>query len=213
MLVDDELLVRRALRLMLGGDPSLAVVGEAADGREALRVIDTVRPDLVLIDIRMPEFDGLYAIERAGAAHPDMGIIVMTTFNTDALVESALRLGANGFLLKDTEPEKLIDAIHEVRAGRSILSPAVVEQLIGVVTRGDPSRERTASDKLRKLTVRERDIADAIARGLTNTEIASEKFLSVATVKTHVGRIFDKLQADNRVQVALTVYDSGRLAR
>jgi DNA-binding NarL/FixJ family response regulator len=210
VLVDDEALVRTGLRLILGGDRSIEIVGEAADGIDAAGVIGRTNPDVVLMDIRMPRQNGLDATQSLLAQHPDLKIIVLTTFDTDDMVLSALRFGASGFLLKDTPPQELVDAVRQVAEGRSILSPSVTNQLIDAVARGPAVAERTAArELLAALTDREREIAMEIARGQSNSQIAEALHLSVATVKTHIGRVFDKLGADNRVQVVICVHSAG----
>jgi len=207
VIVDDEALVRLGLRMILEGDPEIEVAGEAADGMAALTVIAHVSPDVVLMDIRMPRLDGLAATEALLAEKPDLKIIVLTTFDTDEFVLSALRLGASGFLLKDTPPAELMDAVHKVAAGKTILSQPDIAQLIDAVTSRPEDRSRArAADKLDQLTARERDIALAIAEGLSNTEIADQLFVSITTVKTHVGRILDKFAVNNRVQIAICVH-------
>lgn len=207
VLVDDEALVRAGLRLILEGDPAIEIVGEAADGNEAIRTVRDVEPDVVLMDIRMPNLDGLTATERLLAERPKLKIIVLTTFDTDELVFGALRLGAHGFLLKDTHPEELVDSVCKVAAGRTILSQSITTQLIAATAgHPEPQRRSAAAAQLNLLTERERDIAIAIAQGLSNAEIAATSFISVATVKTHVGRILDKLAANNRVQIAICVH-------
>ena len=210
VLVDDEAIVLAGLRLILGGDRSIEVVGQASDGVQAVAVIARTRPDVVLMDIRMPRCDGLAATEIARAADPDLKVIVLTTFDTDDMVLAALRLGASGFLLKDTPAEDLVQAVRLVAAGRSMLSPSVTEQLIAAVAR-QPNAHRTAGARARlaQLTEREREVAQAVGCGLSNAEIAATLYLSIATVKTHVGRLFDKLGAKNRVQVAICVHDAG----
>lgn len=211
--VDDDPMVRAALRMMLGGDSGLTVVAEAGDGEEALRVVPAASADVVLMDIRMPVRDGLSATEELLAAHPDLKVIVLTTFDTDDMVLRALRIGAAGFLLKDTPPARLVEAIRAVAAGQPMLSPSVTAQLIAAVTRTDPvaderDRTRSARAALATLTDRERDVADAVARGLSNADIAAELYMGVPTVKTHVGRLFTKLGVENRVQVAILVHDA-----
>jgi DNA-binding NarL/FixJ family response regulator len=209
VIVDDEALVRAGLRMILGGDPGIEVVGEAGDGLEAVAVIARTRPDIVLMDIRMPRCDGLAATERARAADPDLKIIVLTTFDTDDKVLRALRLGAVGFLLKDTRPEDLVEAVRLAAAGRSMLSPSVTEQLIAAVARQPvPRHSAGARARLDRLTERESEVALAVGRGLPNAEIAATLFMSVPTVKTHVGRIFDKLEVRNRVEVAICLHDA-----
>lgn len=209
VLVDDESLVRRGLRLILEGDRSLAVVGEAADGVAALDVVRLVQPDVVLMDVRMPRLDGLTATERILADQPQAKVIVLTTFDTDDFVLGAVRLGASGFLLKDTPPQELIDAIHKVASGDTILSPSALLKVIGAV-RSQPGQQvsTNARTKLGELTTRERDIAEAIGRGSSNAEIAAELYISVTTVKTHIGRILNKLDVSNRVQIAICVHNA-----
>lgn len=217
--VDDDPMVRAALGMMLGGDSGIAVVAEAGDGEEALRVVPAAGVDVVLMDIRMPVRDGLSATEALLAADPDLKVIVLTTFDTDDMVLRALRTGAAGFLLKDTPPARLVQAIRAVAAGEPMLSPSVTAQLIAAVTRsdqvaggaghpGDEGRVATARAALAALTERERDVADAVARGLSNADIAAELYMGVPTVKTHVGRLFAKLGVENRVQVAILVHDA-----
>ena len=213
VVVDDDPMVRAALRMMLGGDSGLVVVAEASDGEEALRVVPASDADVVLMDIRMPVRDGLSATEELLAADPALKVIVLTTFDTDDMVLRALRIGAAGFLLKDTPPARLVEAIRTVASGQPMLSPSVTAQLIAAVTRTDrvadeQDRTRSARDALDTLTERERDVADAVARGLSNADIAAELYMGVPTVKTHVGRLFTKLGVENRVQVAILVHDA-----
>ena len=209
VIVDDEALVRAGLRMILGGDPLIQIVAEAGDGVEALDVIARTRPDVVLMDIRMPRRDGLQATELARAADPDLKITVLTTFDTDDMVLSALRLGASGFLLKDTPPDELVEAVRLVAAGRSMLSPSVTQQLIAAVAR-QPNTGQTAHarSRLERLTERETEVAHAVGRGLSNSEIAVSLHMSIPTVKTHVGRLFDKLETKNRVQIAICIHEA-----
>jgi DNA-binding NarL/FixJ family response regulator len=214
--VDDDPMVRAALGMMLGGDSGITVVAEAGDGEEALRVVPAAGVDVVLMDIRMPVRDGLSATGALLAADPDLKVIVLTTFDTDDMVLRALRTGAAGFLLKDTPPARLVQAIRAVAAGEPMLSPSVTAQLIAAVTRTDSTagahdaegRAATARAALATLTERERDVADGVARGLSNADIAAELYMGVPTVKTHVGRLFTKLGVENRVQVAILVHDA-----
>ncbi|PXA67136.1 response regulator [Cryobacterium arcticum] len=208
-IVDDDALVRAGLRMILGGDPSIEIVGEAADGREALDLIARVSPHVVLMDIRMPRLDGLETTQTLTARGDGARVIVLTTFDTDELVLTALRHGAVGFLLKDTPPADIVDAVRRVAAGESTLSPSVTAQLIATVTSGDGGRRRRASVLLGRLTEREREVAVSVGHGLSNAEIAAQLFMGVATVKTHVGHVFAKLEVTNRVQVARTVHDAG----
>jgi DNA-binding NarL/FixJ family response regulator len=209
VLVDDEALVRSGLRLILEGDPALRVVGEAGDGQAGIDLIAHSDPDVVLMDIRMPRLDGLAATRELLARQPERRIIMLTTFDTDEMVLTALRLGASGFLLKDTPPAELIDAVRQVASGRTALSQPVITQLIKAVTgQPEPERRSDAAARLDLLTARERDVAVAIAQGLSNAEIAETQFVSVTTVKTHVGRILDKLAVGNRVQIAICVHSA-----
>jgi DNA-binding NarL/FixJ family response regulator len=209
VVVDDDELVRLGLRMVLGADPVIEVVGEAVDGLDALAVVDREHPDVVLMDIRMPRWDGLAALRRLRPAHPGTAVVVLTTFDTDDLVLTALRDGAAGFLLKNTPPQDLLAAVRAVAEGRPMLSPSVTAQLIAAVSRRpDPARAGEARQRLAVLTEREAAVAGAVARGLSNAEIAAELYLSLGTVKTHLGHLFDKLGVENRVQVALLVRDA-----
>lgn len=210
VLVDDDALVRAGLRLILGGDPTIDIVGEAGDGREALTVIDRQRPDVVLMDIRMPHMDGLAATRDLQDRGNPARVIVLTTFDTDDMVLTALRHGAAGFLLKDTPPADLVAAVRRVATGEPMLSPSVTAQLIKTVIRAPNDRQQQARAGLARLTERETEVAVAIARGLSNAEIAAELFMGVATVKTHVGHLFAKLDASNRVHIARCVHDAGQ---
>jgi len=212
VLVDDDALVRSGLTLILGGDADLEVVATASDGLEALDVVARERPDVVLMDIRMPRLDGIEATRRLRSV-PDARVIVLTTFDADDMIVEALRAGAAGFLLKDTPPDRLVAAVRAAAAGEPTLSPRVAEQLIAQVTdRSAPDGRRAAAARLETLTGRERDVALAVARGLSNAEIAAELYMSVPTVKTHVSRILTKLDAANRVQAAIAVHDAGLAA-
>lgn len=208
-LVDDENLVRAGLRLILGGEPDIDVIGEASDGAAGLDLVRRARPDVVLMDIRMPRTDGLAATRQLAADGASTRVIVLTTFDTDELVLDALRAGAAGFLLKDTRPEKLVEAVREAAAGRPALSPSVTAQLIASVAQPRDDRATRAAARAADLTERERDVAIAIGRGLANAQIAADLYMSESTVKTHVGRILTKLGAQNRVQVAIVVHDAG----
>lgn len=212
LVVDDDPLVRSALGLMLGGRPDLTVIGEAADGREAADHVRRLRPDVVLMDIRMPEMDGLAATRAVLAEPRPPHVIMLTTFDADDYVLDALAAGADGFLLKDTPPAGIVDAIHRVVAGDPMLSPSATRTVVDRIRRAvDPHREE-ATTRLGRLTDREREVAVAVGRGLSNAEIADELFLSVPTVKTHVSRVFDKLGVSNRVQVAIVVHDADHQA-
>jgi DNA-binding NarL/FixJ family response regulator len=211
LLVDDDALVRSGLRMMLSGAESLEVVGEAADGREVLAAVDVHRPDVVLMDIRMPQLDGIAATRLLAAQPNPPAVLVLTTCDADELVLRALQAGAAGFLLKDTPPADIVRAIEHVHAGDSMLSSAVTRRLIAMVA-GDSDagvRVEHARERLATLSPRERDVALAVGRGQGNAEIAATLHLSVATVKGHVSRLLDKLEVDNRVQIALLVQEAG----
>lgn len=210
VIVDDDPMVRTGLGLILGGASSMQVVAEASDGEEALSVVAEHQPDVVLMDIRMPQRDGLSATRAIMAAPEPPKVVVLTTFDTDDMVMQALSAGAAGFLLKDTPPARMVEAIETVVGGQPTLSPSVVAQVIRVATEtvGDPRREIAAAE-LALLNEREHEVALGIGRGLSNADIATECYMSVATVKAHVTHIFDKLGCDNRVQVAMKVHDAG----
>ncbi|WP_105034073.1 response regulator [Cryobacterium aureum] len=208
-IVDDDALVRTGLRLILGGDPAIEIVGEAGDGRAGLDLIGRATPDVVLMDIRMPLMDGLAATRALQERGDPARVIVLTTFDTDEMVLTALRHGATGFLLKDTPPAELVAAVRRVARGEPMLSPSVTAQLIATVIRAPDDRQQRAQTVLGQLTERETEVAIAIGRGLSNAEIAAELFMGVATVKTHVGHLFTKLNAANRVHIARCVHDAG----
>jgi DNA-binding NarL/FixJ family response regulator len=210
LIVDDDALVRAGLSMILGGVPDVTVVGEAADGAEVESAVRALRPDVVLMDIRMPRMDGLAATERLRALGDGPEVIVLTTFDADEYVLRALRSGASGFLLKDTPPADIVQAIRLVVAGEAMLSPGVTRRLIGhVAETGAASRRANARELLGRLTDREREVAVAIGRGSSNAEIGEELFMSVATVKAHVTRLLTKLEVANRVQIALLAHDAG----
>jgi DNA-binding NarL/FixJ family response regulator len=215
LLVDDDALVRSGLRMMLAGAERIEVVGEADDGRGVLSAVDLHRPDVVLMDIRMPQVDGIAATRLLRAQPAPPAVVVLTTFDTDELVLRALRAGAAGFLLKDTPPAEIVRAIELVHAGDGMLSPAVTRQLIALVAGegGAPARHDGARELLEALSPREREVALAVGRGLPNADIAAELHMSVATVKAHVSRLLVKLGVENRVQIALLVQDATDAAR
>ena len=208
LLVDDDALVRSGLRMMLAGAAQIEVVGEAEDGRGVLAAVDRHRPDVVLMDIRMPQVDGIEATRLVLAQPSPPAIVVLTTFDADELVLRALRAGAAGFLLKDTPPAEIVRAIEHVHAGDGTLSPGVARRLIALVA-DDGGRREAAQAKLESLSAREREVACAVGRGCANAEIAAELHMSVATVKAHVSRLLVKLEVENRVQVALLVQTAG----
>ncbi|MFE6736390.1 response regulator [Microbacterium sp. NPDC057650] len=212
VLVDDDPLVRAGLTMILGADPGLSVVAQASDGAEGVDTVQREAPDVVLMDIRMPIMDGLAATEQIlRMPHPPR-VVLLTTFDNDDMVVRGLRTGAAGFLLKDTPPQQLIDAVRSAASGAPALSPRVAATLIAAATAPERTRDedaRTAARaQLELLTEREHEVAGGVGRGLSNAEIAAELFMSIATVKAHVGRIMAKLSAENRVQLALIVHDA-----
>lgn len=217
LVVDDDALVRSALAMVLGGDTGVRLVAEATDGDEVAAAVQASAPDVVLMDIRMPRMDGLAATDLLRRRPQPPEVIVLTTFSADDQVMRALRAGASGFLLKDTPPGEIVAAIHRVAAGEAMLSPTVTRQLIAHVVRSDgpvvsdDPRSRRARARLDGLSEREREVALAVGRGMSNAQIAAEVYLSVATVKAHVSRVLTKLDLDNRVQVALLAHEAGLL--
>jgi DNA-binding NarL/FixJ family response regulator len=219
LVVDDDPLVRAALAMVLGGADGLVLAGEATDGDEVAAAVGEHRPDVVLMDIRMPRLDGLSATEQLRARHrPGSGpeVIVLTTFDADEQVMRALRAGASGFLLKDTPPAAIVDAVRRVADGEPMLSPTVTRQLIAHVAEvarpaspGSDDRRGPALALLERLSDREREVALAVGQGLSNAQIGAELYMSVATVKAHVSRLLTKLEVANRVQIALLVHDGG----
>ncbi|MBB5806696.1 DNA-binding NarL/FixJ family response regulator [Saccharothrix ecbatanensis] len=207
LLVDDQELMRMGFRMVLGAQEDVDVVGEAANGLDAVHLAERLRPDVVLMDVRMPVLDGVEAtklIAEAGTAK----ILVMTTFDLDEYALSALRNGASGFLLKDTPPGDLVSALRAVASGDAVVSPSVTKRLLSRFL-GDGGGELRDAAVLEALTEREREVLVLIAKGLSNTEIARKLFLSEATVKTHVGRILAKLELRDRVQAVVLAYETG----
>lgn len=210
VIVDDDSLVRAGLRMILGGDKHICILGEASDGAAGVELVMASGPDVVLMDIRMPRMDGLVATERLAALGHPARVIVLTTFDADEMVTAALRAGASGFLLKDTDPAQLVLAVRTVANGEPMLSPSVTAQLMASVARDDGAqRASTAQASLADLTEREHEVAIAVGRGMSNADIAAELYMSVATVKAHVGRILAKTGAQNRTQIAICVHDAG----
>jgi len=213
LVVDDDPLVRAALAMVLGGAAGLELAGEAADGAEVPDAVERTSPDVVLMDIRMPRTDGLTATEQLLARRDAPEVIVLTTFDADDQVLRALRAGASGFLVKDTPPAAIVEAVRRVAAGEPMLSPTVTRQLIAHVAATDPTapadaRADRARARVDQLSDREREVALAVGRGLSNAQIGAELYLSVATVKAHVSRLLVKLDLANRVQIALLVHDA-----
>jgi DNA-binding NarL/FixJ family response regulator len=206
LVADDQSMVRAGFRMLLGGEEDIEVVAEAGDGLEAVEKAARYEPTLVLMDIRMPELDGLEATRRILAADPGARVLILTTFDLDEYVYEALRIGASGFVLKDEPPEQLLAAIRTVAAGEALLSPAVTKRVISAFTR-IPRPEPPAA--LAELSERERDVFRLIARGLSNAEIGAELFISETTVKTHVTHILQKLDLRDRVQAVVLAYHTG----
>ncbi|WP_224766430.1 response regulator [Nocardioides campestrisoli] len=210
VVVDDDPLVRSALSLMLGGRSRIRVVGEAADGQAGVALVERLRPHVVLMDIRMPVLNGLEATALLHARPDPPRVIVLTTFDADEHVVGAVAAGADGFLLKDTPPAQIVEAIHRVADGEAMLSPSATRALVTQVRAQAPDdRAGAARQRLASLTAREQDVALAVGAGLSNAEIARALHLSVATVKAHVSRLFEKLEVTNRVQIAILVHDAG----
>jgi DNA-binding NarL/FixJ family response regulator len=208
LIVDDDPLVRAALTMMLDGAPGIEVLAAVSDGDEVPAALDRHAADVVLMDLRMPRVDGINATRRVRARSQPPEVVVLTTFDTDEHVVRALRAGASGFLLKDTPPERIVEAVRRVAAGDPILSPAVTRRLMVRVAADAAGFER-ARAHLAALSPRERDVAVSAAQGLTNAEIAAELAMSVPTVKAHLTHIMTKLDLDNRTQVAMLVHDAG----
>ena len=212
LIADDQALIRSGLRAIIESEPGLEVVGEAGDGAEAVEAVRRLRPDVALMDIRMPRLDGVAATRALlrGAVPVPTKILILTTFHLDDYVLGALRAGASGFLLKDTPPADIIRAVRLVAAGDAMLSPAVTRTLIEQFGADQPAPRRAAARQaLRTLTDRERDVAAEVAQGRSNAEIAARLYMSEATVKAHVSRVLAKLGAANRVQVAIMARDAG----
>jgi DNA-binding NarL/FixJ family response regulator len=206
LVADDQALVRAGLRMLLSGEDDIEVVAEAANGREAVALAAQHRPDVVLMDIRMPELDGLEASRRILAADPGARVLVLTTFGLDEYVYEALRVGASGFVLKDDPPEQLLEAVRTVAAGEALLSPAVTRRVIAEFTRLHRQAPPAAAAAL---TERELEVFRLIAQGLSNAEIGHELFISDTTVKTHVTRLLQKLELRDRAQAIVLAYQTG----
>jgi RNA polymerase sigma factor (sigma-70 family) len=208
LLVDDDDLMRAGLRSVLSSDETIEVVGEAGDGRAAVERVRELRPDVVLMDVRMPNLDGIAATREALAARAETKVVILTTFEEDDYIFGALSAGASGFLLKRSSPEELIGALHSVAAGDSLLSPSVTRRVIERMAT-QPAPETSSSKRLEELTPREREVLELVARGLSNSEIASALVIEESTVKTHVKRILMKLRLRDRVQAVIFAYESG----
>jgi DNA-binding NarL/FixJ family response regulator len=208
LLVDDDDLMRAGLKAVLSSDARVRVVGEAGSGRAAVEQVRRLRPDLVLMDVRMPDLDGIAATREVLAASQDVKVVILTTFEQDDYIFGALNAGASGFLLKRSGPEELLAAIHTVAAGDSLLSPSVTRTVIDRMAR-QPTPEIGPSRLLDSLTPREREVLVHLARGLSNSEIAAELVIEESTVKTHVKRILMKLRLRDRIQAVVFAYESG----
>ena len=206
LIADDQAMLRSGLRLILEAEPDIVVTGEAGDGAEAVRVARREKPDVVLMDVRMPGVDGLEATRQIAASHLDTRVIVLTTFDLDDYVYGALRAGASGFLLKDAGGDQLIDAIRIVASGDALIAPSVTKRLIADFADRPVSAEIAGLDDL---TEREVEVLAEVAKGLSNAEVASVLFVSEATVKTHVSHILSKLDLRDRVQAVVAAYESG----
>jgi DNA-binding NarL/FixJ family response regulator len=212
LLADDQELMRMAFRMVIDSQPDLAVVGEAANGREAIAAAERLAPDVVLMDVRMPELDGVQATRAIVASGSAARVIILTTFDLDEYVYAALRAGASGFLLKDTQPAELLSAIRAVAAGDAVVAPRVTRRLLSRYAGRLPatgSASSTERARLEQLTAREHEVLLEVACGLTNAEIADRLVLSEATIKTHVGRILSKLGLRDRVQIVVFGYETG----
>ncbi|MDQ3631531.1 MAG: response regulator transcription factor [Actinomycetota bacterium] len=210
VVADDERLLRAGFRVILDAEADIDVIGEAADGRMALDVVRRRRPDVVLMDIRMPELDGLQAAQQI-LADPELhtAVLMLTTFDLSAYVYEALRIGASGFLLKDTPADRLLDAVRVVAAGDALLAPSITRRLIEQFARAARPEPGALPEALAELTTRELDVLRLVAAGLSNPEIAEELVLGTNTVKTHVGRVLSKLGLRDRVQAVVLAYETG----
>lgn len=210
IIADDQTLVRAGFRLVLENDAAIEVVAEAADGRQAVGLVQRHRPEVVLMDIRMPDVDGIEATGQivADPALQDTKVVMLTTFEVDDYITDALRAGASGFLLKDVEPDELRRAVHTVAEGQALLSPSVTRRLLTMLS-AEPDRRPKDPGRLDRLTAREREVVALVARGRNNDEIATELFMSPATAKTHVSRAMTKLAARDRAQLVVIAYETG----
>jgi DNA-binding NarL/FixJ family response regulator len=213
VLADDQEIIRTGLRMILNAHPDIEVVGEAADGREAVALARRLRPDVCLFDIRMPDVDGIEATRQLAGPDVDepLAIVVITTFDLDEYVHGALKAGARGFLLKDAGPELLVQAIQAAARGDALIAPSVTARLLA--TFSTPRSGTPRAQPIEPLTVREEEVVLTVARGRTNAEIADELYISLSTVKTHLASLMNKLGARNRVEIAMWAYETGRLER
>ncbi|MGW3892289.1 response regulator [Micromonospora chokoriensis] len=208
LIVDDQQLQRMGFKMLLDGTPGITVVGEAATGAEAVRKVDQTRPDVVLMDVRMPGMDGIEATRRITAAGSRTHVLILTTFDLDEYVYAGLRAGASGFLLKDARPEELIAGIRAVASGDSVVAPSLTRKLMDAYLQ-EPAPATSENPRLSTLSEREREVLEAIGQGATNTEIAERFTLTESTVKKHVGRVLFKIGARDRIQAVIFAYDNG----
>lgn len=217
LLVDDQALMRMGFAMVLGAEDDLEVVGEAGDGAAALTQVRALAPDVVLMDVRMPGMNGIEATKQIAAGYPGVRVLVLTTFDLDEYAFAALRAGASGFLLKDTEPAALVEAIRTVASGDAVVAPRVTRRMLELFAPQFPvrtdGRQGSRDERLASLTPRETEMLSAVARGLSNAEIATEFVVSEATVKTHVGSILSKLGVRDRVQAVIVAYEAGLVER
>ncbi|HEU4526805.1 MAG TPA: response regulator transcription factor [Actinomycetota bacterium] len=207
LVADDQALMRTGFRMILDAQDDIEVVGEAIDGADAIRQFERLRPDVVVMDVRMPTMDGIEATRRLSAAEPPARVLILTTFDLDEYVYEALRAGASGFLLKDRPSEELVAAVRVIAAGEALLAPSVTRRLIEEFARRPAAR--AAPSGLDELTEREREVLVLMAQGLSNAEIAGSLFVAETTVKTHVGRVLQKLRLRDRAQAVVLAYESG----
>ena len=208
-LIDDDSLVRAGLAMILGADPGIEVVGQGADGSEAVPLVQKHRPDVLLMDVRMPTLDGIAATKAVTALTGAPKIIMLTTFDMDEYVFQALEAGASGFLLKDTPPQDLARAVHVVAGGEAMLSPTVTRRMLSHFSDANPGSRQGRHPGLDQLTERETEVLGAVGAGLSNAQIGMRLFMSEATVKAHVSKIFAKLDCTNRVQIAIIAHEAG----
>jgi DNA-binding NarL/FixJ family response regulator len=211
VVADDQEIVRTGLRMILDAQPGVSVVGEAGDGQDAIDKARRLRPDVCLLDIRMPGIDGIEATRQIVALPDPPAVVVITTFDLDDYVYGALRAGAKGFLLKDAGPELLTQAVHSAAAGDALIAPRITRRLLETFAGSDDSPPDQAHEPIEPLTGREEDVLLTVARGRTNAEIAAELHISLSTVKTHLSSLMAKLGARNRVELVMWAYDTGRM--
>jgi DNA-binding NarL/FixJ family response regulator len=212
LIADDQALVRVGLRKILEAEPETSVAGEAGDGEDAVAAALRLRPDVVLMDIRMPVLDGIEATRRIVYAQPGTRVLILTTFGLDTYVYDALRAGASGFMLKDAPPEEIAAAVRIVASGEALLAPAVTRMVIEEFARQRPAVASSPPPAVEELTSREREVFDLLARGMSNPEICEQLVISEATTKTHVARILQKLDLRDRVQAVIYAYETGLVA-